>query len=158
MDRIVAKPSSQTSAQLWQSPLLGGMAGALAAVLISLLSAFALRRLGQEMNWPGVVVGGALGGLAGHGVLRLVMLWLNRRESKKSSMDRFAWLVVTGFVASFVLGGVGMLVTLLYGPGQTADGFRTLGSRLFVLIGWMVGILAASFPLAIFELLREESE
>ena len=143
---------------IWQSPILGGIVGALAALSISLLSAFAMRRLGQEMNWSGVIAGGTLGGLVGHGVLRLVLIWLNRPGTRKSSMDRFAWLVVSGFVASFVLGALGMLASLLYAPVQTADGTQVLGQKLFILIGWLVGILAASLPLALFELLREDGD
>jgi hypothetical protein len=33
---------------------------------------------------------------------------------------------------------------------------RTLGSALFPVIGWLVGILAASLPLAITELVQSE--
>jgi hypothetical protein len=130
------------------------MAGALAAILISGLSAFAMRKLGQEMSWMSVLSGGAAGGLAGHAVLRGVLAWLERTGRAPSPMDRFAWVILSGLVASVILGAA-IFAVMFQGLPVGVDGVRTLGPRLFVMIGWLVGILASSLPLAIVELQRE---
>jgi hypothetical protein len=152
----MAQFPSSNRFSFWQNPLVGGIAGALAAILIAGLSAFAMRRLGQEMDWVAVLSGGAAGGLAGHGVLRGVLLWLDRTKRARSPMDRFAWMVLSGLVTSMVLGVVLFAVIFRELP-VGADGSRVLGPRLFVMIGWLVGILASSLPLAIVELQREDS-
>jgi len=150
----MAELPSSNRRSFWQTPLVGGGAGALAAILISGLSAFAMRRLGQEMDWGAVLSGGAAGGLAGHFVLRVVLAWLDRTQRAKSPMDRFVWMIVSGLVASMVLGAVGFAWVFI-GLPMAPDGNRVLGSKLFVMIGWLVGVLASSLPLAIVELQRE---
>ncbi len=147
--------SMVNSKRFWGGPLAAGSVGAVAALLMAGLSAFALRRLGQEMNWLAVLSGGAAGGLAGHLVLRFVLAWLDRRvagaEARIGSMDRFVWLILSGLATSLVLGAAFLALAFsLADPGES--GARQLGPRIFVLIGWLVGILASSVPLAILEL------
>jgi len=154
---IMPENSSSRLRSYWQSPLFGAVAGAVAAILISGLSLFAMRKLGQQMDWKGIISGGAAGGLAGHGVLRGVLAWLDRTGRAASSMDRFAWVIVSGLVASVVLGAV-VFAWIFSELPVGADGTRALGSKLFVMIGWLVGILASSLPLAIVELLRESRD
>ena len=77
---------------------------------------------------------------------------LRRPGSKKNSLDRFAWLILSGLVVSLVLGGVGMLLAVVTTPVQVASGTRVLGPRLFIMIGWLIGLLASCLPLAITEL------
>jgi len=140
----------------WQGPLAGAGAGGLAAIVISGLSAFAMRRFGQEMNWPGVLCGGLAGGLAGHFILRGVLRWLGRTGRARASTDRFAWMILSGLGSSLVL-GVAFFAVTFQSLEAGADGTRVLGARIFVLIGWLVGVLAASVPLAICELQRDDS-
>lgn len=151
----MSSSNSGPFSSFWRNPLAGGLAGALAALLISGLSAFAMRRLGQEMDWLAVLSGGAAGGLAGHFVLRGVLAWLDRSGKARSPMDRFAWMVVSGLVASLVL-GVAFFAVIFVGLSASPDGTRVLGSKLFVMIGWLVGVLASSLPLALLELQRED--
>jgi hypothetical protein len=68
----------------------------------------------------------------------------------KKNLDRFVALFVSGFLLSLVLGGV-----VLYVVFQGAQG--AVGPKLFSVIGWMVGLLASSLPLAIGELGAEDS-
>jgi hypothetical protein len=146
--------TSSRTRSYWQTPLFGAVAGALAAILISGLSLFAMRRLGQQMDWTAIISGGAAGGLAGHAILRGVLAWLDRTGRAASSMDRFAWMIVSGLVASVVL-GAGVFAWIFSGLPVAADGTRALGPKLFMMIGWLVGILASSLPLAIAELQAE---
>ena len=160
-DLIKTAPMAQChlirSSSFWQSPAVGGFAGAIAALAMSALSAFAMRRYGQEMNWAGILAGGVAGGLVGHFVLRLVLSLLKRPGSNRSSMDRFAWLLIWGLIASLVLGALGMMVVVHQSPIRPEDGVRVLGARVFVMVGWLVGILASSLPLAIVELQSEDA-
>ena len=52
--------------------------------------------------------------------------------------------------------GIAYFAAAFHSLAASADGSRVLGARIFVLIGWLVGILAASVPLAICELQRDE--
>ena len=142
--------TSKVSATFYLSTALGGTVGMVGAVAISGLSAFAMKRLGIEMQWLQVAASGAAGGVVGNLVLRLIVYTLQRRGLLKKNLDRFVALFVSGFLLSLVLGGV-----VLYVVFQGAQG--AVGPKLFSVIGWMVGLLASSLPLAIGELGAEDS-
>ena len=115
------------------------------AVAISGLSAFAMRRLGVEMQWLQVAASGAAGGVVGNLLLRVLMQVIAKVGWASRPLDRFVAYLLCGFGSSLVLGGA-----LLYVLFQGRQG--SIGPSLFVVIGWMVGLLAASLPLAIREL------
>lgn len=123
----------------------GGVVGAVGALLISGLSAMAMRRLGVEMQWMQVAASGAAGGLAGNWILRGSMALIRRSGRAAQPLERFVVYFVMGFVLSLVLGGA--LLYVLFEGRQGA-----IGPGLFTVIGWMVGLLASSLPLAIREL------
>jgi hypothetical protein len=97
-----------------------------------------------------VAASGAAGGVVGNLLLRGLMRLLVRGRFAKRALDRFAAYFVGGFVQSLILGGVMLAVQF---KGHTG----AIGPGLFVVIGWMVGLLAASFPLAIAELAADGS-
>ena len=115
------------------------------AVAISGLSAFAMRRLGVEMQWLQVAASGAAGGVVGNLLLKGAMRLITKMGWARRALDRFIAFILAGFVASLVLGGAMLAVQF---KGHTG----AIGPGLFVVIGWMVGLLASSLPLAIHEL------
>ncbi|MFN7684465.1 MAG: GNAT family N-acetyltransferase [Oligoflexia bacterium] len=127
----------------------GGLAGAVGALAISGLSAFALKRVGMEMQWLQVAASGAAGGAAGTLLLRAGMLAVRRLGWGRQALERFVIYLVLAFAFSLLLGGA-----VLYVIARGSDG--AIGPRLFTVIGWMVGLLAAGLPLGIRELLVSE--
>jgi len=142
---------SKVSDTFYLSTALGGTVGMVGALAISGLSAFAMKRLGIEMQWLQVAASGAAGGVVGNLVLRLIVHALRARGLLRKGLDRFAAFFVSGFLLSLLLGG--MVLYLIFQGEQGA-----VGPKLFSVIGWMVGLLASSFPLAIGELGAEDSE
>ena len=136
---------SRVSGTFYLSAALGGTVGMLGALMISGLSAFAMRRLGVEMQWLQVAASGAAGGIIGNFLLRLIMRLIRRLGFANRGLDRFAAYFVAGFSLSIVLG-----MAVLFAVFRGSHG--AVGPKLFTVIGWMVGILASSFPLAIVEL------
>lgn len=137
---------SKGSVPFWlRTASFGGLVGALGALVISGLSAMAMKRLGVEMQWLQVAGSGAAGGLAGNWILRGGMALLRRSGRASQPLERFVVYFVMGFVLSLVLGGA-----LMYVVFQGRQG--AIGPALFTVIGWMVGLLASSLPLAIREL------
>ena len=135
---------------MFKSAALGGTAGMVGAVAISGLSAFAMRRLGVEMQWLQVAASGAAGGVVGNLLLRASMAALQRMGYGVKALDRFVAYILVGFLASLILGGVVLAIQF---KGQQG----AVGPGLFTVIGWMVGLLASSLPLAIHELNAEET-
>lgn len=119
------------------------------AVAISGLSAFAMRRLGVEMQWLQVAASGAAGGVVGNLLLKAAMAGIRRMGLGAKALDRFVAYILVGFFSSLILGGVVLAIQF---KGQQG----AIGPGLFTVIGWMVGLLAASLPLAISELNSSE--
>jgi hypothetical protein len=140
---------SRVSATFYLSTALGGTAGMVGAVAISGLSAFAMRRLGVEMQWLQVAASGAAGGVVGNLLLRGAMQAIAKLGWPKKALDRFVAYLLCGFGSSLLLGGA-MLAYQYQGRSGA------IGPGLFVVIGWMVGLLASSLPLAIHELQADE--
>jgi hypothetical protein len=121
------------------------------AVAISGLSAMALKRVGMEMQWLQVAASGAAGGVVGNLVLKAAMALVLKLGWAKKALDRFVAYLIAGFFQSLILGG---LVIVLQFKGQHG----TIGPALFVVVGWMVGLLASCLPLAILELNADETK
>ena len=142
---------SEGSVPFWlRSASFGGVTGMVGAIAISGLSAFAMRRLGVEMQWLQVAASGAAGGVVGTLLLRASMAAIQRMGYGVKALDRFVAYILVGFLASLILGGVVLAIQF---KGQQG----AIGPGLFTVIGWMVGLLAASLPLAIGELNSSES-
>lgn len=141
---------SRVSDTFYLSTALGGTAGMLGALAISGLSAFAMRRLGFEMQWLQVAASGAAGGVIGNLLLKAVMRLISAVGWARRALDRFIAFIIAGFLSSLILGALMLVVQF---KGRTG----AIGPGLFVVIGWMVGLLASSLPLAIHELQVDDS-
>jgi len=143
---MTSKVSSKVSGTFYLSTAsFGGVCGAVGALAISGLSAMAMKRLGVEMQWLQVAASGAAGGVVGNLILGALMRLLRKLGFAAKPLDRFVTYFVSGFGLSLVLGGLVLYVVFRGEHGA-------IGPRLFGVIGWMVGLLASSLPLAILEL------